>query len=105
MMIWSAVRNLAQKNSYIQIFSNVTYSIGWDLVSFWCAGKSGWFEILPAPKYQAMHDTILEGITIYYLVQEIYEQARAKASKAKRQKALQMPIERVLLGVRASRVP
>lgn len=76
------------------------YSIGWDLVAVWSAGKSGWFEILPAPKYQAMHDSVLEGITVYYLVQEVYEQARIKAGKGKRHKALQMPIEKLLLGVR-----
>ncbi|KAJ4417408.1 hypothetical protein N0V82_006175 [Gnomoniopsis sp. IMI 355080] len=100
-----ALRNYTQKNAYIQISSNVTYSIGcigWDLVTVWSAGKSGWFEILPAPKYQAMHDTVLEGITIYYLVQRVYEQARNRAGKGKRHKALQMPIEKLLLGVRTA---
>lgn len=97
-----AVRDYTYKNAYIQISANVMYSIGWDLVAVWSAGKSGWYEILPAPKYQAMHDTVLEGITIYYLVQEVYEQARNKAGKGKRHKALQMPLEKLLLGVRTA---
>lgn len=95
-----AVRIDAPKSAYIEIPSSAMYSVGWvsesEEAAVWSGGKSGWFEIRPALEYRAMHDTICEGITLYYLMQDIYVNARARAGKGKRGKALMMPIEELL---------
>lgn len=76
------------------------YSIDWDTnerePTFWNSGASGWYYITPAPEYRAMHDLVSEGITLYHTVLEIYEEARDRAGKGKRSKALMMPIDQLL---------
>ncbi|CAN8095986.1 unnamed protein product [Discula destructiva] len=96
----TSLRNYAQKSAYIEISSSKMYSVGWkneaEEAVVWSAGKSGWFEICPAAEYRGMHETVCEGITLYYLLQEIYEDARDRAGKGKRSKALMMPVEQLL---------
>lgn len=95
-----AVRNPATKSAYIEIPSSAMYSVGWfddnERAAVWCGGKSGWFEIHPAPEYRAMDDTVREGITLYYMLLDIYTDARDRAGKSKRDKALMMPVEDLL---------
>ncbi|ROW02000.1 hypothetical protein VMCG_05651 [Cytospora schulzeri] len=94
------MRNYSYKSAYIEIPLSHSYSIGygpWPAV--WASGTAGWYEIAPAPEYEAMYETVCEGITLYYKVMDVYQQYD-KLSKAKRHKAYQMPIERLLLKVR-----
>lgn len=76
------------------------YSIdleSWPVV--WVAGNAGWFEVIPAPKYEAMYDTVCEGITLYYHLMDTYKEAKDQAKKSKKGRALQMPIEKLLFEV------
>lgn len=96
------VRDPSHRASYIEIPANIMYSIGygpWPVV--WAAGKAGWFEINPAPEYEATYETVCEGITLYYELMLAYIDARDRVSKGKRSKALQMPIEKLLFKVRS----
>lgn len=99
-VLQTAVQDYAQKAAYVEIPSSSMYSVGWvndtEEAVIWSAGKSGWFEICPASEYRAMYDTVCEGVTLYYLLQQIYEDARDRAGKGKRSKALLMPIEELL---------
>lgn len=95
------VRNPSHRASYIEIPANTIYSVGygpWPVV--WAAGKAGWFEINPAPEYEVTYEAVCEGITLYYELMSVYDRAKGRASKTKRQKALQMPIEKLLFKVR-----
>lgn len=65
----------------------------------WAAGRAGWFELNPATEYAPMYDTICEGISLYYLILEVYVKAYERAPKAKKLKSLNMPLERVLFKV------
>lgn len=92
--------NVAYSSAYIEIPANITYSIGfgpWPAV--WVAGQAGWFEILPAPEYEAMYNTVCEGITLYYLVMDAHLEARGRAGKGKRGKAVQIPVDKLLFKV------
>lgn len=85
------------------------YSVGWtddtELATVWSSGKSGWFEIFPSPEYRDMHDSMREGVTLYYLLHDILIDARDKAGKGKRRKALLMPIDQLLLQVYIASFP
>lgn len=86
--------------THIEIPVNVMYSVGygpWPAV--WAAGKAGWFEISPASEYKAMYEDVCEGITLYYEIMNAYDQAKKKSGKAKRQKAMQMPVDKLLFKV------
>lgn len=101
-----AVRNNdTNKSSYLEISSSVMYSIGygpWPAV--WVSGKAGWFEINPAPEYEAMYELVCEGITLYYSLMVAYEDRLRKLAKAKRAKAMQTKIHDLLFKVRTPHV-
>ena len=46
-----------------------------------------------------MYDFVCEGITLYYSLIDAYQKQWNRLPKAKRHKAYQMPIERLLLEV------
>lgn len=95
------MRNYSYRSAYIEIPLSHSYSIGygpWPAV--WASGKAGWYEITPAPEYEAMYESVCEGITLYYKVMDAYQDQRDGLPKGKRHKAYQMPIERLLLKVR-----
>lgn len=94
----SFMRNYSYRSAYIEIPLSHSYSIGygpWPAV--WASGKAGWYEISPAPEYEAMYDFVCEGITLYYKVIDVYPGPDDKLPKAKKHKAYQLPIEKVLL--------
>ncbi|RFU34922.1 hypothetical protein B7463_g1400, partial [Scytalidium lignicola] len=66
--------NKKAQSTYIEIRESQAYSIGYGPTTIWASGKSGWFEIRPAPAYQDIYNRILEGIDIYYAVIEAYEE-------------------------------
>lgn len=76
------------------------YSIGygpWPAV--WASGKAGWYEINPAPEFQAMYEYMCEGITLYYKIMDAYASLAQTLPKGKRYKALQTPIEKLFFKV------
>jgi hypothetical protein len=54
------------------------FSMGIGPVCLWAGGKSGWFEIRPAPSYQPIFDKMTEGVTLYYFLIDFYESRRGK---------------------------
>ncbi|ROW05975.1 hypothetical protein VPNG_08462 [Cytospora leucostoma] len=82
-----------------------TYSIGYGLEGqdespkwpvAWASGEAGWYEINPAPEYEAMYETVCEGITFYYTIFDAYHKEHNRLPKSKKHKAYQMPIEKLL---------
>jgi hypothetical protein len=49
-------------------------------VTLWALGKAGWFEILPAQEYQSVYKKMTDGITLYYALVDIYENAKTSQS-------------------------
>lgn len=95
------MRNYSYRAAYIEIPLSHSYSIGygpWPAV--WASGKAGWYEINPAPEYEAMYESVCEGITLYYKIMDAYQDQWNKLQKGKRHKAYQMPIETLLFKVR-----
>ncbi|KAJ0114925.1 hypothetical protein J7T55_004667 [Diaporthe amygdali] len=91
------LRNPSQNTAYIEIPVCEGYSIGygpWPAV--WASGKAGWYEINPARMYKEMYEHMCEGITLYYKIIDAYDSLERNFVKAKRYKALQTPIEKVL---------
>ncbi|KAF3771270.1 hypothetical protein M406DRAFT_349625 [Cryphonectria parasitica EP155] len=72
------------------------YAISNGPTSIWAAGKTGWFEINPAPEYESMYETVCEGIDLYYSVLFAYEDAQKWAAKSKRATWQQLPIDDLL---------
>lgn len=94
------VLNIVLADAFIEIPASAMYAIAYP-VQVWAAGKSGWFEINPAPVYQPMYQTVCEGIELYYLIQFAYEEAQ-EAEEASRSKKVSWPnqkIERLFLAV------
>ena len=61
------------KFAYIEIVHSDRYSFGDGPVTLWVSGASGWFEIRPSLKYQAMYNQVREAVTLYYGVFDAYE--------------------------------
>lgn len=80
------VRNSHSKPVHIELSPTHSYSIGYEPICIWASGGAGWFEINPAPEYQAMYDDMSEAITLYYEVMKGYEAAK-KARRGKKNKA------------------
>lgn len=62
---------------YIEVAQSTKYSIGFGFKgnpcpSVWIAGASGWMEITPAREYRPIYDKMMEGITLYYRIQDAY---------------------------------
>ncbi|KAK3944171.1 hypothetical protein QBC46DRAFT_375569 [Diplogelasinospora grovesii] len=88
------VQNLVRpnvKSAYIEISRSERYSIGYGPVTLWVSGAAGWFEIIPAPKYEAMYSQIQEAITLYYGVLDVYDQY-LRACRKKQKKSKKTPI-------------
>jgi len=79
------------KPTYIEISQSEKYSIGFGPCTLWVAGLGGWFEIVPAPKYEAMYSQIREAITLYYQILGVYEQYEEKRKKRAKQKQKALP--------------
>ena len=60
---------------YIEI-KTITFSIGSDAGSYpvWAYGIGRWFEINPRPEYKNMYCHMVEGITFYYALTDLYEE-------------------------------
>ncbi|PSR76637.1 hypothetical protein BD289DRAFT_169346 [Coniella lustricola] len=94
----NALLNIELADAYIEIPTSTMYAIAYP-VQVWAAGKSGWFEINPAPAYQPMYQTVCEGIELYYLIQFAYEEAQEaeEASKSKKASWFNRKIEQLFL--------
>ncbi|KAK3327214.1 hypothetical protein B0T19DRAFT_156564 [Cercophora scortea] len=78
------------KSAYIEISGIEKYSIG-DPATCWVAGDAGWFEIVPAPQYEAIYREITEAITLYYGVATVYENYQAKCQERALKKKKPLP--------------
>jgi len=72
------VKKTAHKSSedaYIQIKS-VAFSIGSDAGRYpvWAYGLGRWFEINPRPEYEEMYHHMVEGVTFYYALTDLYDE-------------------------------
>ncbi|KLU91378.1 hypothetical protein MAPG_09899 [Magnaporthiopsis poae ATCC 64411] len=77
------------KSIYIEISQSTQYSIGWGFKgnpcpSVWIAGASGWMEITPARQYRPIYDKMMEGITLYYRIQDAYNDLVGSKTGAKK---------------------
>jgi hypothetical protein len=63
------------KAAHIEITESWSYSIGSGPVSLWVSGQGGWYEIKPAQQYRHVYNKMCQGISLYYTVMEIYENA------------------------------
>lgn len=75
------------RSAHIEIPFSDLYSIGDGPIALWVSGASGWFEIQPSAKYQAMYDQAREAIAFYYcalVVHETYNDACRGKKKARR---------------------
>lgn len=77
------------KSIYIEISQSTQYSIGWGFrgnpcPSVWIAGASGWMEITPSRQYRPIYDKMMEGITLYYRIQDAYNDLIGSKTGAKR---------------------
>jgi hypothetical protein len=101
----SAIRNGAKADlriviskklngQYIEIAKCESFSIGDDPITVWALGKSGWLEIQPSETYQKVYNKMVEAISIFYFVTDLYE-------KEKRRKGSKKPlsIDKILLNV------
>ncbi|PKS10795.1 hypothetical protein jhhlp_002552 [Lomentospora prolificans] len=63
--------------------TGVRMSIGWgDGPRIWVASDYGFFEIIHAsPEYAPLYRTMMEAITLYYTVQQIYDSAEKAGEK------------------------
>lgn len=92
------LRKISKRTAHIEVPMCCGYSIGygpWPAV--WASGKAGWYEINPAEEYKAMYDYMCEGITLYYKIMDAYVSMSETAPKAKKYRAWQTPIEKILL--------
>jgi len=80
---------------HIEIADCQGFSIGSGPITLWAMGESGWLEIRPSEQYQKMYNTMAEGISIYYLITEMYESAKPKKGSK-----VSLTIDEILLNVR-----
>ncbi|KAK1775806.1 hypothetical protein QBC45DRAFT_382603 [Copromyces sp. CBS 386.78] len=86
------------KATYIEISRSERYSIGFDPNTLWVSGASGWFEIIPSRKYEAMYSQVMEAITLYYGIMGPYEEFKRlskKADKKKRKDTKPPPLDEI----------
>ncbi|EJT77414.1 hypothetical protein GGTG_07326 [Gaeumannomyces tritici R3-111a-1] len=74
---------------YIEVSKSTQYSIGFDYQgnpcpSVWIMGESGWMEITPAREYRPIFDKMMEGITLYYRIQDSYNNLVGSKTGTKR---------------------
>jgi hypothetical protein len=44
----------------------------------WAMGAAGWFEIEPAPQYQAIYNDMMQAVELLYFITDIYSEPRKK---------------------------
>ncbi|KAK0720085.1 hypothetical protein B0H67DRAFT_484222 [Lasiosphaeris hirsuta] len=74
------------KSASIEIKKSSRYSMGYGELALWVSGEAGWFEIRPAPKYEAMYLEICEAITLYYEALDVYDKYEKECARKKRKK-------------------
>ena len=82
---------------YIVIPKCESFSIGDNPVTLWALGQSGWLELQPSEAYQKMYRKMVESISIFYLVTDLYEKETRKKGSAKSKNPLSM--DKILLEV------
>ncbi|KAK1829642.1 hypothetical protein QBC39DRAFT_356086 [Podospora conica] len=91
--VLNALVNPKVRSAYIEITGSDKYSIGYDPSTLWVAGATGWFEIRPAPQYEAMYLEILQAMVLFFEVQNIYMpyQEALNGLKGAKKRALKKP--------------
>lgn len=49
-----------------------TFAVESSPANIWAAGKAGWYEIQPAPEYEATYNDMKEGINIFYTLEDMH---------------------------------
>lgn len=44
----------------------------------WALGEAGWFEIRPAPHYQALFNDMVEAVELLYFIMDIHDGPRKR---------------------------
>jgi len=79
----------SMKSTDIEIPESWKYAIGDGEVTLWISGIAGWYEIRPAPEYEAKYLEVCEAIALYYealYTEEKYLEACTSSKKKFRTK-------------------
>ncbi|KAG0648863.1 hypothetical protein D0Z07_4976 [Hyphodiscus hymeniophilus] len=68
---------------YLEVAKCESFSIGDNPVTLWALGQSGWLEIQPSEPYQKVYTNMIEAISIFYFVTDLYEKERRKKKASK----------------------
>ncbi|KAJ8108723.1 hypothetical protein ONZ43_g6340 [Nemania bipapillata] len=84
-------RHMKTRSLRIQIEASHAFSVGAkdDSLSIpvvWASGEAGWFEIIPAQRYQRICDEMFQGVCLHYSLLDQYEAALEKLHKSKKKK-------------------
>ncbi|KAI1745933.1 hypothetical protein F4680DRAFT_399739 [Xylaria scruposa] len=84
-------RQMKTEALWIQIESSHAFSVGAkdDGLSapvVWASGGAGWFEIVPAERYQPICDIMFQGVCLHYSFLDQYEAALEKLQKSRKKK-------------------
>ncbi|KAI0552156.1 hypothetical protein F4679DRAFT_592658 [Xylaria curta] len=84
-------RQMKTEALWIQIESSHAFSVGAkdDGLSapvVWASGGAGWFEIVPAERYQPICDIMFQGVSLHYSFLDQYEAALEKLQKSRKKK-------------------
>ena len=60
------------KHAVIELDDCAQYAIQNSPANIWAAGKAGWYEIHPAPEYEEMYNHMMEGIDIFYSLEDMH---------------------------------
>jgi len=74
------------RSTYIEVSDSFRYAIGYgeDMrPACWVSGKAGWYEIRPAPAYEAMYLEICEATMLYYEALGVYEDHQKQCGRGK----------------------
>jgi len=105
------VVNPKVRSASIEITGSIKYSLGYNPCTLWVSGAAGWFEIRPAPQYEAVYLDILQALILFFEVQEVYlpYQAALNDLKGAKKRALKKPtaptLDEVFFRVRLSCLP
>lgn len=75
----------------MEISDSDRYSIGYGELALWVSGGAGWYEIRPAPAYEATYLEICEQITLYYEALNVYDDYEKQCGKGRKKKTKRSP--------------
>lgn len=60
------------KHAVVELDDCSTFSVESSPANIWVAGKAGWYEIQPSAEYVDMYDHMIEGIDIFYTLEDMH---------------------------------